>query len=191
MSNGDRVGLVGPNGSGKTTQLKILSGEIEPSYGDVVKSSKDMRIAYLKQEFTDELNMENTLKDELQTTFAGEMAILDSISRIEGELEATIDDQDLMTQKLNELSDLQSEANSKGLYAIDGKIEKVMEQCGFGEADGKSLISSFSGGGKCVWALQRYFFRTRMCCFLTSPQTISIWIACTGLRAFLSSKISL
>ena len=49
--------------------------------------------------------MENTLKDELQTTFAGDT--LDSISRIEGELEATIDDQDLMTQKLNELSDLQ------------------------------------------------------------------------------------
>ena len=73
---------------GKTTQLKILSGEIEPSYGDVVKSSKDMRIAYLKQEFTDELNMENTLKAELQTTFAAELAILDSISRIEGELEA-------------------------------------------------------------------------------------------------------
>ena len=47
---------VGPNGSGKTTQLKIIAGEIESSFGDVVKSSRDLRIAFLRQEFTDEVS---------------------------------------------------------------------------------------------------------------------------------------
>ena len=40
VKTGERVGLVGPNGGGKTTLLKVLSGEIEPTSGDVVKSSR-------------------------------------------------------------------------------------------------------------------------------------------------------
>ena len=45
VQTGDRIGLVGQNGAGKTTQLRILAGELEPTTGDVVKSSKDLRVA--------------------------------------------------------------------------------------------------------------------------------------------------
>jgi ATPase subunit of ABC transporter with duplicated ATPase domains len=148
VSTGDRVGLVGPNGSGKTTQLKVLAGEIEPSFGDVVKSSRSMRIAYLKQEFTDELTLTNTLRQELLTTFATEMKILDGIAAMETELEQAASDPALLEEKLNKLSDLQEEANVKGVYSIDSRVEKIMDQCGFGGGDGDSLVSSFSGGWK-------------------------------------------
>jgi ABC-type glutathione transport system ATPase component len=63
VSTGQRVGLVGPNGGGKTTQLKILYGDLEPTTGDVVKSSKDLRVAMLRQEFIDELDMTRTLRE--------------------------------------------------------------------------------------------------------------------------------
>ena len=53
VQTGDRIGLVGANGAGKTTQLRILAGELEPTTGDVVKSSKDLRVAMLRQEFVD------------------------------------------------------------------------------------------------------------------------------------------
>ena len=55
VQTGDRVGLVGANGGGKTTQLRILSGDLEPTTGDVVKSAQDLKLGFLRQEFVDEL----------------------------------------------------------------------------------------------------------------------------------------
>jgi ATP-binding cassette subfamily F protein 3 len=65
VSTGDRVGLVGANGGGKTTQLRVMYGELEPTSGEVVKSSNDLRISFLRQEFVDELVLSRTLKEEL------------------------------------------------------------------------------------------------------------------------------
>ncbi len=47
---GERVGLVGVNGAGKSTQLKIIMGEVEPTSGEVIRP-ESLRIAYLTQEF--------------------------------------------------------------------------------------------------------------------------------------------
>ncbi|MFN7297564.1 MAG: ATP-binding cassette domain-containing protein, partial [Pseudanabaena sp.] len=50
VKTGDRIGLVGVNGAGKSTQLKIIAGEIEPTSGQVVRPTS-LKIAYLSQEF--------------------------------------------------------------------------------------------------------------------------------------------
>lgn len=63
-------------GGGKTTQVKILAGELQPTAGEVVKSSKDLRVAFLRQEFVDELVMERSLKDELISVFTEEAQVL-------------------------------------------------------------------------------------------------------------------
>ena len=57
----ESVCMVGPNGGGKTTQLRVLYGEQEPTAGNVVKSAADLRIAFLRQEFVDELVPSRTL----------------------------------------------------------------------------------------------------------------------------------
>ena len=49
VKKGERVGLVGINGAGKTTQLKIISGELEADSGSVLKAKPNMKIAYLTQ----------------------------------------------------------------------------------------------------------------------------------------------
>ena len=51
VKKGERVGLVGVNGAGKTTQLQIILGKLHADSGEVVKAKKNMRIAYLAQEF--------------------------------------------------------------------------------------------------------------------------------------------
>jgi hypothetical protein len=64
----------------QTTQLRILAGEVEPTTGDVVKSSRNLRVAFLRQEFVDELVETNTLREELYTAFQDERDLLKAIS---------------------------------------------------------------------------------------------------------------
>lgn len=70
-------------GGGKTTQVKILAGDLQPTAGEVVKSSKDLRVAFLRQEFVDELVMERSLKEELTSVFTEEAGILSGLQACE------------------------------------------------------------------------------------------------------------
>ena len=63
---GERVGLVGVNGAGKSTQLKIISGEIEATSGEVIRPTS-LKIAYLTQEF--EVEPTRTVYEEFWTVF--------------------------------------------------------------------------------------------------------------------------
>lgn len=87
VQTGERVGLVGPNGGGKTTQLKVLAGELDPTSGEVLKSSQNVKIAFLRQEFTDELDLARTLKEEMLSVFGEEQEILTKLRALEGRLE--------------------------------------------------------------------------------------------------------
>ena len=58
---GDRIGLVGVNGAGKSTQLRIIAGEVEPTSGEVIRPAS-LHIAYLTQEF--EVEPSRTVRDE-------------------------------------------------------------------------------------------------------------------------------
>lgn len=78
----DRPGVTG-TGGGKTTQVKILAGDLQPTAGEVVKSSKDLRVAFLRQEFVDELVMERSLKEELTSVFTEEAGIMAALQACE------------------------------------------------------------------------------------------------------------
>ena len=108
VQTGDRIGLVGANGAGKTTQLRILAGELEPTTGDVVKSSKDLRVTMLRQEFVDELVRERTLREEFMSVFTEEAKLLEDIREAERELETMTEaDSDRMQIILDKMQDLQ------------------------------------------------------------------------------------
>ena len=78
--------MVGANGGGKTTQLKVLAGELEPTSGDVVLSSEGVKIAYLKQEFSESLDPSKTLREELASVFVKEAELLKELSEAEDAL---------------------------------------------------------------------------------------------------------
>jgi ABC-type cobalamin/Fe3+-siderophores transport system ATPase subunit len=152
VSTGDGcIGLVGKNGAGKSTQLRILSGELEPTTGDVVKSSQDIKISILRQEFIDELTLSNTLREELMSVFTAENAILTELKKCEDEL-ATLsgdsNDTERMQVILDRMQDLQNEAENKNVYALTSRVQKVMDLMGFTESEGDDLVASFSGGWK-------------------------------------------
>jgi ABC-type Mn2+/Zn2+ transport system ATPase subunit len=149
VQTGDRIGLVGANGAGKTTQLRIMSNELEPTTGDVVKSSQDLRVAILRQEFVDELIKERTLKKEFMSVFDQETQILLDLRQAEADLEQMTDaDVDAMQVILDRMQELQAQADNKGVYALEAKVKKVMDLMGFTDDEGEDLVASFSGGWK-------------------------------------------
>ena len=81
VKRGERVGLVGINGAGKTTQLNIIAGKEEPDSGNVVKARPNMKIAFLSQEF--EVVGSRTLREEFMSTFASEMDISARIEKVQ------------------------------------------------------------------------------------------------------------
>mmetsp|Transcript_29250 Transcript_29250/g.53617 ORF Transcript_29250/g.53617 Transcript_29250/m.53617 type:complete len:263 (-) Transcript_29250:251-1039(-) len=106
---GDRIGLVGANRAGKTTQLRILTGELEPTAGDVVKSRKDLRVAMLRQEFIDEIDPTRSLRDEFMSVFTEEAQIMADLASAEKELEGMTggeDDADRMQEVLDLMAKL-------------------------------------------------------------------------------------
>lgn len=139
----------GANGAGKTTQLRILAGELEPTTGDVVKSSKDLRVAILRQEFIDELVLDRTLREELLSVFEKENKVLQELKEVENALETvSAEDSDRMQYLLDRMQELQNEAENKNVYALESRVKKVMDLMGFNDEEEDDLVASFSGGWK-------------------------------------------
>jgi ATP-binding cassette subfamily F protein 3 len=80
---GDRIGLVGVNGAGKSTQMRIIAGLEEPTSGLVVKQG-DPRIVYLQQEF--DVDVRRSVRQELFQAFGEAAAVLNRQREVEEEM---------------------------------------------------------------------------------------------------------
>ncbi len=138
---GDRIGLVGVNGAGKSTQLKIVMGEIEPTTGTIVRPTS-LKIAYLSQEF--EVDPTRTVREELFKAFKQATIAQAALAEIHHQL-GTSEGDDL-DRLLNKMDKLQREFEALGGYALEAEVEKIMPELGFEPDDGDRLVSSFSGG---------------------------------------------
>ena len=151
VQTGDRIGLVGANGAGKTTQLRIMAGELEPTAGDVVKSKKDLRVAMLRQEFIDEIDLERTLRDEFMSVFTEEAEIMEQLREAEeqlGQMSGDAVDADAMQEVLDRMAKLQNKADDKNVNALDSRVSKIMDLMGFDPEEGDYTVGMFSGGWK-------------------------------------------
>lgn len=141
--------MVGANGAGKTTQLRILAGELEPTAGDVVKSRKDLRVAMLRQEFVDEIDPNRSLREEFMSVFTEEKEIMAQLREAEEQLALmTGDDADAMQEVLDRMAKLQNKADDKNVNVLDSKVSKIMDLMGFDPEEGDYAVSMFSGGWK-------------------------------------------
>ena len=139
---GERVGLVGWNGAGKTTQLRIITGEMEADEGEVMLAD-GVKIGYLTQEF--EVKESNTVREEFMASFGDETKIMADIERINKELENN-PGMDLVQLLVDKLSDLQRQADRMDLFKMERAIDKIMPELGFVPEDNDRLVASFSGG---------------------------------------------
>ena len=138
---GDRIGLVGVNGAGKSTQLKIIMGETEPTAGKIVKQSA-LRIAYLSQEF--DVDQTRTVQDEMWRAFGEANEVHEALSKVLNAMELA--DPDELDKLLNKMDKLQRQFEGLDGYGIEAKIGKILPDMGFDIADADRLVSEFSGG---------------------------------------------
>ncbi len=138
---GDRIGLVGVNGAGKSTQLKIIAGEIEPTAGEVVRPSS-LHIAYLTQEF--EVDPTRTVKEEFWRAFEVANDVHNALSEVHRAMETA--DPVTLDKLIHDMDRLQRQFEGLDGYGLEAKIEKIMPDLGFELDDGDRLVSAFSGG---------------------------------------------
>src|SRR5512143_1740692 len=139
VAKGARLALVGPNGIGKTTLLRILIGQEEPSSGTVTRS-KSLRIGYLPQEADFELK--GTLWDVCLEPFADLIRIQEELQKLEVEMS----DPAKREQALNRYGTLQHNFEQRGGYVYQVRIKQVLTGLGFDPADFEMSLDHLSGG---------------------------------------------
>lgn len=138
---GDRIGLVGVNGAGKSTQLKIIAGEIEPTSGEIIRPAS-LRIAYLTQEF--EVDPGRTVREEFWRAFKAANDVHEALTQVHRDMETA--DPDTLDKLIHKMDKLQRQFEAMDGYGLDSKIEKILPELGFDSEDGDRLVSAFSGG---------------------------------------------
>ncbi|MFB2973655.1 ABC-F family ATP-binding cassette domain-containing protein [Aerosakkonema sp. BLCC-F183] len=138
---GDRIGLVGVNGAGKSTQLKIIAGEIEPTAGEIIRPAS-LHIAYLTQEF--EVDPTRTVKEEFWRAFVEANKVHEELAQVHRDLEtATPEELDKLLRKMDKL---QRQFEALDGYGLESQIDKILPELGFEQGDSDRLVSAFSGG---------------------------------------------
>lgn len=141
---GNRIGLVGVNGAGKSTLLKIMAG-VETTDDGVLNCSKHFTIGYLAQEST-ELNSQRTLYQEAETAYGPLLQLQAESEQLQLKMQKTDHESPEFTTFVERHGEIQHLLDGSDLYAISGKIEKVLLGLGFHREDMEKPISSFSGG---------------------------------------------
>lgn len=142
MKPGEKIGLIGPNGTGKTTQLRIICGMEEATSGEVYVAP-GISIGYLSQEPI--VDSDNTLDEELYSVFKEVLDAEVTIHALQQEL-STVAPGELLDQKLAKLAKLQEFFELNEGYSIHAKVGQIISGLGFSEQDRSSLIKTFSGG---------------------------------------------
>jgi ATP-binding cassette subfamily F protein 3 len=165
---GDRIGLVGVNGAGKSTQLRLIAGMEEASSGQVVKQGEP-RIAYLQQEF--DVDPSRTVREELFQAFGEAAIVLDKQKRVESEMgsERAATDPDHLDELIHELGRLQTQFEGLHGYELDARIDKLLPTIGFKLDEADRLVSDYSGGWQMRLALGKILLQDPDLLLLDEP----------------------
>ena len=168
VKSGDRIGLVGVNGAGKSTQLRLIAGQEEPSSGQVVRQGEP-RIAYLQQEFDVDLN--RSVRQELFQAFGEAADVLNRQQQVEIEMsgEKAADDPDHLDVLIQELGRLQTRFEALHGYELDARIDKLLPTIGFSADGAERPVRDYSGGWQMRIALGKILLQDPDLLLLDEP----------------------
>ncbi|SMO67375.1 ABC-F family ATP-binding cassette domain-containing protein [Solitalea koreensis] len=136
---GEHIGLIGANGTGKTTLLKLIVGDERPTSG-VISKSKDIKIGYLNQDLLS-IHSDFSILHVAMEAFERQNQLHDEIEEILQKMET-----DYSESLLHKLSDKQQEFENLDGYNIQYHAEQILAGLGFNPEDTKRPLKEFSGG---------------------------------------------
>lgn len=135
----DRIGLIGLNGTGKSTLLRMINGEMQPEEGSI-SMPKDCTLGFLNQDLLSYLTDDSILSVAMQA-FSKQLVLQAKIDEILQKMETEYDDK-LVTK----LTQAQEEFEMLGGYSIRSQAEEILEGLGFKTSDLGRPLQEFSGG---------------------------------------------
>ena len=159
---GEKIGLIGANGTGKTTLLKIIVGDYAPTRG-TISMAKDIKIGYLNQDLLSYQSDKSILHVAMEA-FERQNQLHTEIEAILKKLETEYTD-DL----INKLSDKPQEFEALDGYSIEYRAHEIMAGLGFSETDTHRTLSEFSGGWRMRVMLARILLQSPDILLLDEP----------------------
>ena len=159
----DRIGLVGPNGTGKTTLLRVICGELEPDDGpgEIARGS-DLSIGYQKQNCG--LTFEGTIWQEMQSVFADVYALERRMKELQGQMVAG--DSPALAEEYRRTEDA---FLARDGYQIEVKIKTVLTGMGFAEHGFDKCVDKLSGGEQTRIAIAKLLLEAPSLLILDEP----------------------
>src|SRR3954452_15334387 len=183
VSEGEHIGVVGPNGTGKSTLLKIIAGIEHASEGSI-SPLRGLRITYLAQEARFE--SARNVREEALDAFAPLHALRERMTEIEHALGETSDDAAL--ERLMEEYDAASVAfETGGGYDIEHRTDAVLHGLGFDESNWDMAVQTLSGGQKTRVALAKALLESPDLLLLDEPTNHLDLVALEWLEGFMTS----
>ena len=144
LSPGDRVGLIGKNGAGKSTMLKLLAKEYEVDQGTIA-IDKNISLGFLKQDIDFEIG--RTVIEEAQQAFTEIKALEKQIEEVNNALASRTDyESESYHELMVSVGDLSDRYEIIGGYSYQGETERVLQGLGFVRGDFDKSTDTFSGG---------------------------------------------
>ncbi len=167
VSNRERVGLVGKNGAGKTTILRLIVGEMTPTCG-VISIPKDLKVGYLPQQM-DVANTRSVMEETMQA-FSEILALARDIKKLTLELESRTDyHADDYSKIINTLTEKSDRYNLIGGESLEATAEITLLGLGFKRTDFIRPTSEFSGGWRMRIELAKILLRKPDVLLLDEP----------------------
>lgn len=165
---GDRIGLVGVNGAGKSTQLRIIAGLEDPTTGLVVKQG-DPRIVYLQQEF--DVDLRSTVRQELFQAFGEAAKVLNKQKAVEQAMASSeaAENPAHLDKLIEQLGSLQNQFEALHGYELDARIDKLLPTIGFSQSGAEDLVGDYSGGWQMRIALGKILLQEPDLLLLDEP----------------------